>query len=77
MPGSYVGTVVNSNTLALGVSGNYKAAYQAAAESTATGPLGSLIEQIPATADQIKLAAFEAAPLPAYWRRGRPAPRLE
>lgn len=73
MPGSYVGTVVNSNTLALGVVGNYKNAYQARAESTATGPLGAMVEQIPATADQIKLAAFESAPLPAHWRRGRPA----
>lgn len=73
MPGSYVGTVVNSNALALGVVGNYKNAYQGAAESTATGPIGKMVEQIPATADQIKLAYFESAPLPKYWRRGRTA----
>lgn len=73
MPGQPVSTVQNSGALALGVVSNFRDAYKAAANSATTAPLGRLVEEIPATADQIKMAYFESAPLPSYWRRGRPA----
>lgn len=73
MPGQPVSTVQNSGALALGVIGNFRDAYKAAATEASVSPLGALIEEIPATADQIKMAYFESAPLPSYWRRGRPA----
>lgn len=72
MPGQPVATQYGTNALALGVSSAYWEAYYQRQQASLQAPLGRLVMEIPATADQIKLAAFQAAAPPVFWPRGRP-----
>lgn len=72
MPGQPVATTVGTNTLALGVSAAYWEAYYQKQQASLQAPLAQLVMEIPASADQIKLAAFQAAAPPVFWPRGRP-----
>lgn len=74
MPGLPVPTVQGSGTLALGVSAAYWDAYFQGQAASLQSPLSRLVLDVPATADQIKLAYFEAAAPPVFWPRGRPIP---
>lgn len=72
MPGQIVATQAGTNALALGVSSAYWEAYFQRQQASLQTPLSRLVVEIPATADQIKLAAFQAAAPPVFWPRGRP-----
>lgn len=72
MPGQIVATQAGTNALALGVSSAYWEAYYQRGQARLSDPLSRLVMEIPASADQIKLAAFQAAAPPVFWPRGRP-----
>lgn len=75
LPFSTTANTVSTNfgVTALGVSSNFWTAYynrQAGNEAI----YGQIVETVPATTDQIKLAYIEAAPIARYMTRGRGAP---
>lgn len=69
MPSMPVGTTLNSNTLALGVSREYWMAYERGEADAMNGNLGKMVMDIEGKSDHAKLAYYNSAPIPALWRR--------
>lgn len=67
-----VGTTLNSNTLALGVSREYWDAYARGEEWTTHGNLGKFVLDVQGVSDHWKGAYFNSSPIPRINRRGEP-----
>jgi len=74
MPGQPITTTAQSGILALGVDATFKDAYKRGMESAMNGVLGQIVGETSATADVVKYAYLESAPLPVRWDAGRGMP---